>query len=434
MIRDLDLTNKFLELYEKPLFLYGCGYNGKIAARLLNEFGIEPIAFGDSNSALKGDIIEGIPVRSLDEIINIASREKIIIIITTTSKYYDSIVSVLLKNKIQCNQIYTFTGFLYAAYFNLELCGKSSQLNILKSIWIHNQKLEKNRVQGEVNIYKLLLQGSKEKPIIIYQPGKVGSNTVENSLRECGVDVIRSHGIEYPSMIYGDFKLKQCFIECIKSAKKIKMITLVREPVSKDIGHFFQKIDIEESDIGWIIKGLLEKNFQQSFLNYLSVVSPFDFTVCNRKEKFLKEIICHIDAIGQRNKNGALWGWFDEELNKNLGIDILGEKFDREKGYSIIKCENVELLILKLEKLYCLEDVISDFIGKKKFKISSVNLAENKSYRYAYKQFQDEVVLPQEYVDFYYKNNPYTDHFYSIDEKEKYYERWKKHIMNWPKD
>jgi len=429
MIRDLDLTNKFSELYEKPVFLYGGGYNGKIAVRLLNIFGIEPVAFGDSNSALKGDIIEGIPVKSLDEIIDIAGRRKIIIIITTTSRYYESVISVLFKNNIQCDQIYTYTAFLYAAHFNMEKYGRDITLHRLKNVWLHNQRLIRNREQGEVNIYKLLLNSVEETPIIIYQPGKVGSNTVANSLRACGTEVIRLHGIEYSSMLDQDFELRQCFIECVKRARKVKMITLFREPVSKDIGHFFQKIDIEESDIGWIIKGLLEKNFQQSFLNYLSVVTPFDFTVQNKKDKISKEVICHIDAIGQRSKYGALWGWFDEELNKNFGIDILSKEFDTDKGYTIIESGNIELLIMKMEKLNSLEEVIRDFTGNSMFKITSVNQAETKSYRYAYKQFQDEVVLPREYVDFYYKDNPYINHFYSREERELYYEKWEKHII-----
>lgn len=206
------------------------------------------------------------------------------------------------------------------------------------------------------------------------------------------------------------------------------MITLVREPISKDIGHFFQKIDMELPDAGWIIKGLLEKNFQQSFLNYLSVVSPFDFTEHNKKQEFTKRLICHIDTIGQRNPNGALWGWFDEELKTNLGIDILNEEFDIEKGYSIVECGNIELLIIKLEKLNSLEAVIGEFIGNEKFKILNDNEAESKSYKYIYRKFKEEVVLPQEYVDFYYKNNPYTNHFYDEKERAEYYAKWKQHI------
>ncbi|MDE6054178.1 MAG: hypothetical protein K2G55_10535 [Lachnospiraceae bacterium] len=429
MIRDMELTNRFSELYEKPVYLYGAGYVGKIALRIFNEFGIKPIAFGDSNSALKGSIIEDISVKSLDELLNIASEKEIIIVITTMSERYESIVSILQNNKMQCEQMYTFTGFLYAAYFNLDRYGESNKLQILKNAWINNQVLIRNQVQAKIDIYKLLLQNPDDKtPVIVYQPGKVGSNTVHYSLVKCGVKAIHSHGIEYPSIFSRNPAMKQGLIECIKSVKKVKMITLVREPISKDIGHFFQKIDFELPDAGWIIKGLLAKSFQQSFLNYLSIVSPFDFTEHGQKQEFEKKLICHIDTIGQRNVNGALWGWFDEELKNNLGIDILKEKFDAERGYSIINHDNIELLVIKLEKLNGLEGVIGDFIGNQQFKILNDNVAETKSYKYIYRQFQEEVVLPREYVNFYYNDNPYTNHFYSADERAAYYEKWKKHF------
>lgn len=430
MIKDFELTESFQELYQKPVFLYGSGYVGKIANKILNEYGIKPTAFCDSNSALKGNVIEGLLVHSLDELLGIANAKEIILIITTMSDHYESIVSILTRNEIQCKQIYTFTGFLYAAYFNLDAYGRNSnKLQILKNAWIQNQILIRYQVQAKVDMHKLLLQSPEDNvPIIVYQPGKVGSNTIYHSLVSCGVETIHSHGIEYPSVFSGNPDMRQNLIDCLKSVKRIKMITLVREPISKDIGHFFQKIDMELPDAGWIIKGLLEKNFQQSFLNYLSVVSPFDFTEHNKKQEFTKRLICHIDTIGQRNPNGALWGWFDEELKTNLGIDILNEEFDIEKGYSIVECGNIELLIIKLEKLNSLEAVIGEFIGNEKFKILNDNEAESKSYKYIYRKFKEEVVLPQEYVDFYYKNNPYTNHFYDEKERAEYYAKWKQHI------
>ena len=33
-------------------------------------------------------------------------------------------------------------------------------------------------------------------------------------------------------------------------------------------------------------------------------------------------MICHIDYIGYKSRKGAFWGWYEEEMKNNLGIDI----------------------------------------------------------------------------------------------------------------
>lgn len=434
MIRDLDLTTQFHKLYEKPVVLYGAGNYGKRLLRILKKLDIKPMAFCDSNSALKGKCIEGIVVKSLDELIGITEREEIIIIISTSYGFYKSIDDVLFSNGIKCEDIYTFTGFLYAAYFNLDKYagrGLEEQLIVLRDIWLHNQWVLRIKMQKEVGLYKLFSGEEEDVPIIILQPGKVGSNTLGSSLSRCGRMAIQSHGINFSSDYNGEIMAwRKGICDCIRSLNKVKIITLVREPISKDIGHFFQKIDFSYPDVAWMIKGIMEKDFQTSFYNYLSCVTPFDYTEDNKKEKFYSKVLCHIDYIGQRNPHGAFWGWFDEEIRENYGIDILSEPFDPEKGYSIIEKDNIQLMIIKLEKLNYLEKVIGEFVDQPDFKLVNVNEGEKKSYMYAYQQFKQEVILPQEYVDFYYKDNAYTNHFYSEEERNKYYEKWKKHIRN----
>lgn len=431
MIRDLDLIINFRELYETPVILYGSGYVGKIALKILNGFNIKPIAFCDTNSALKGNRIEDVVIRSLDDILKLSNERHVIIIITTMANKYKEIESILYKNSISDSHIYTFTGLLYATWFNMDQFCTDTCLVNLKKIWLHNQSLNVDYLQARIGLENLLINNNQgQTNVIIFQPGKVGSNTIANSFQQSGINFWHSHGIAYATKYYKKTqnKLRESVINTIKQMDKVKMVTLVREPIAKDIGHFFQKIDFELPDAGWFVKGIMEENIQRSFYNYLSVTTPFDFTLEKKKEEYCKRLICHVDAIGHYSENGAFWGWFDEELYNNFGIDILSVDFDQEKGYSISVHNNIELLILKLEKLNELEDIIKEFTGNGKFKIISSNLAENKSYMYAYKQFQEELILPQKYVDFYYKNNSYMNHFYSEEERKIYYDKWKKHI------
>lgn len=141
--------------------------------------------------------------------------------------------------------------------------------------------------------------------------------------------------------------------------------------------------------------------------------------VLDEKNIYNKKMICHIDYIGAKNANGALWGWYEEELKNNLGINLLSNEFDVEKGYSITNYRNIELLTMQLEKLNQLESVLADFVGIDSLELVNENIGDKKAYRYAYKQFQQDVKLPKEYVDFCYKN-PYMEYFYSEADRKKY--------------
>ena len=48
---------------------------------------------------------------------------------------------------------------------------------------------------------------------------------------------------------------------------------------------------------------------------------------------------------------GAVFEWFNVELKEPLGLDIYQYEFDKMRGYQIIEKDNIELLLIKLEKL-----------------------------------------------------------------------------------
>ena len=431
MVRDLDLVKGFENLYVKPVYLYGAGYFGKKVLKILDEIDISVEGFVDRNLDLIGNKENGIEIYALDEIINDTNRSEFIIIVTTVN-FREEIVNFLEKNGIRDN-VYTIFGLFSGIYFNLnskyinEKVKEKYREKFL--IWIHNKGVETYFRQVHLDIIDSLLYDEKN-PILIYQPGKVGSNTVEATLKGYNIPVVRCHGLLFSCEYCGNLNLRKVLTKKIKSKDKIKMITLIRDPIAKDIGHFFQKITEEEDDAGWYVKGIMEEDFQTSFLNFLSIISPFDFTENKDKQRFAGRIVSHIDYIGAKSNKGAFWGWYEEELKKNLGIDILECNFDKEIGYGIMNCGNVELLILKLEKLNNLEKILGEFVGIGDIKLVSTNQAETKSYKYAYRQFCKEVKLPRRYIEFCYEENEYFEHFYSDTERNCFYKKWLENIVD----
>lgn len=427
MIRDLDLVKNFDNLYKKPVFLYGAGFYGEKILKILCEMDISVKGFVDSNQNVIGEKIQDIMIYSLEKLIEFSLNEDIVIILTTV-KYREEMINILERNRVECECVYTIFGLFSSIYFNMnsKYLSKETKEKFREKllIWKYNKKVETYFMQAYLEIINPLIE--EKNPIIVYQPGKVGSKTLEATLKFYQTPVVRCHGILFSSEYDGVVGLKQNITNLLKTRNKIKMITLVRDPIAKDIGHFFQKISEEESDVGWYVKGIMEEDFQTSFLNYLSIVTPFDFTVNQNKKRFEKCMICHIDYIGYKSRKGAFWGWYEEEMKNNLGIDILQCNFDKENGYGILECGNVELLILKLEKINNLQNILGEFVGVNGLELVSTNQAMEKSYKYAYKQFCDEVRIPRRYIEFCYKENEYIEHFYNETERQEFYEKWMK--------
>lgn len=74
-----------------------------------------------------------------------------------------------------------------------------------------------------------------------------------------------------------------------------------------------------------------------------------------------------------------LFNWFDEELKELCDVDVYSHPFDKDKGYSIINENGVEILLLKTEKLSNLTDVIKDFANIQQFELLNENIGEKKN-------------------------------------------------------
>ncbi len=431
MVRDIDLVNSIDVLKYGKLYLYGAGNNGRFIKSILDDLSVSIEGFADSDDSLSGNIIDDLRVYSPFEISHIAKNSEIIILVTTLGGVHQ-VVDFLQEQGCDMDRVYTIYGFFWCVYFHynewfqndLRLREKYDDF-----FYTHREFAKRtvyyNQAYVSFQPTKMALM-RKKYPVVVYQPGKVGSNTVEYTLGAFGIDNLRMHGVSYPYE-YENLKCKEIFFDWVKTAPRIKMITLIREPISKDFGHFFQKISLVD-DMAWYAKGIMEHDFQTSYLNYLSVITPMDYTN-GRKEEFQSVITSHIDYIGKINPNGAYWGWYEKELKDNFGIDILQSDFDPQKGYTIMREKNIELLIIRLDKLNSLVKVLGEFIGMPNLEIRSTNLHQEKDYAYAYRQLQKELVLPRDYIDFYYNDNPYVRHFFSNEEIQSFKEKWLKQTV-----
>ena len=345
VINDLELVKNINILFENEIILYGKSL-GTLEIRLyhrLKSFGVS-ISYlfeNENNEDIKH--VYGIDMISLADLKKLDKEKPIVIIIPNSDVIViDKIINELANLKLRTRKIYTIQAL------NICLGMKSTENAIKSSNWL-----------------------------LIYQMGKVGSTTLRASMDNIGIKSYHVHSFRYLSSY-------------IPNANQIKIITLVREPVSRTLSAIFQ--------------------------------NPADFP--NYDMSF--------DSIISRHlmEGRLLFDWFDHELKEYFGIDIYAHPFDKEKGYSIIKQGNVEVLAMKLEKLNSLEQVISEFIGAPQFKLINANIGNDKHYKYLYKNVKDAIIIPREIFDMYYKDNPKMDHFYSEDEKTDFLKYWEKNITD----
>lgn len=285
----------------------------------------------------------------------------------------------------------------------------------IKAIWKKSSgTLTSNNKKNEANI-KTSSSGnkaSKEKEaienkhkIVIYQMGKVGSSTIVKTLKKAKYQVhhihhlnntrlegvisqYRSKGLAPPPEIIEPPKAVR---ELMENSNVCNFLTLVREPITRNMSAFFQNLDV-----------------------FVPKTGPTALPDVNELIKtFLNEYPHDVPLT-----------WFDNEIKQELCINVYQYPFPKEKGYLYIKKKNYRLLIIKLEVNDTTKiKALSEFLGIDHIKLHVTNIAKDKHYANIYQKFKNKITLPREYVD---KmcNSKFTKHFYTDEEINQIRLKW----------
>mgnify|MGYP003967221187 CR=1 FL=1 len=230
--------------------------------------------------------------------------------------------------------------------------------------------------------------------IVIYTLGKSGSSSILSTLqRKFSIfNVYQLHFIncEYIRANHsGGFATRNIdkankFLR-IHSKNKKKYISLVREPVSREISSFYQ-------------------NRQLYFKDVLSN----DFKAIN-------------NLIESKGYDLAL-NWFDYELKNHLNFDVYSQQFDKTKGFSIYKLDsNTELMILRTD---CINKIgivaINKFLNTDIKQIKSANIGNNKSNSLYQKQLKSQFKISEKNLTKI-QNSKFMNHFFKTEEIKSLY-------------
>jgi len=256
--------------------------------------------------------------------------------------------------------------------------------------------------------------------VVIYQMGKVGSSTVKHSLNELGraMNLYHVHALTQErldwlqgtyrnvSRVRGRAVVHDHLVEGIYLRKKLdrgtqqrwKVITLIRDPIARNISTFFQSLDIFFPE--WV----KERNNAQDDL-----VDHVDEMI----ELFLSKVDHKLPLV-----------WFDKYLKPVFDIDVYEQKFPVSKGYAIYANEHAELLLMKLEDLdHSAPTAFKEFLDIEDFELKKANISGDKVYSQAYSKFKGLIKLSDSYIDETYSSQ-FARHFYTQDEIEQLRAKW----------
>lgn len=393
-VKDLDLLKNIDILFENEIVLYGAGNCGRKAGQLLKKMNASLIGFCDSDVNKWGHL-EGIRVLTLYEMADILKKkEHVIIIITVESPdCVEEILSLLEKHGMGEKNCYTYFALKHSVELHIddarieEDCRKEEKL--MKKMF-----LEWSASAREWNTLSMIWRVlTADSSILVLQASKVGSRTVEMSLRKAGVPCFHAHTLT-GRWGWTTFTRGEAGRALLSKVNKIKIISLIREPVARDIALYFQ-----------------------GFLEYILLEEAIMADSFEGVKRFL-------ETEKKTGNCGAVFEWFNVELKEPLGLDIYQYEFDKMRGYQIIEKDNIELLLIKLEKLDECSEVIGRFVGKDNFSLVKSNTGNDKLSCFAYEELKRTIEIPRDILDFYYRDNPAMDHFYTAEEKEQFYRKW----------
>lgn len=274
---------------------------------------------------------------------------------------------------------------------------------------------------------------SRKPPILVYQMGKVASSSVRNSLllhgvgpvlhlhsfhplRERRVEEIEieedlrqsvSEEIAHARKVFDEASLRRrlnlLFREsvynrrihelCIGRDRAVKIVTLVRDPVSTNLSMFFER-----------------------FGDYAGVsYDPGAFSA--------EEIV---DFFVERYGHSRPLTWFDVEMKTSLGLDVYRWPFPTDRGHLVVNQGKIDLLILQCELSDSeKERAISEFLGLEGFRMVRDNVGTQSPHGAQYREVKRRIRLPASLLDRLY-HSKHTRHFYSESDREKLRSRWER--------
>lgn len=239
-----------------------------------------------------------------------------------------------------------------------------------------------DKIIGKINLYRLRYN----KPVIIYQMGKVASQSIAKSLRRYFPLVFNMHEISNHSSNSNS----RLLFEHLLKREPTFIISIVRDPIARNISSFFQNIDLFCPQYECLS---VEEVIKIYFKKYHHVYPIF---------------------------------WFDWEMLLNTGIDVYDYEYNHIHKHMIIQSGEISVLVLRAEDSdSCKEKSISTYFESDISISKQENITDKTELGDLYKEFKQKICFDNVYLEKMYQSRMVRK-FYTSEEIEGFYARWNK--------
>jgi len=239
--------------------------------------------------------------------------------------------------------------------------------------------------------------------ILVYTLSKVGSSSVYYSLKKKfpykEIHHVHFLGDTWLNKFKNDHEI---FQNNLKTADKlftlfkkkrwnVKIITLTRDPIARDISGIFQAwqhiFDVDD----------INKITSEKILDYLN---NNDFSYSEN--------------------------WFETDFLEFTGLNVFNEKFDADKGYQLYQANHGPILLMQLEQLNKVYNAaMNAFIGKGEYVLQQENITSSRASGTLNKKVKTLFRMPLNKIETIY-NSKYINTFYTTSQIKSFKDRWTK--------
>jgi hypothetical protein len=181
----------------------------------------------------------------------------------------------------------------------------------------------------------------------------------------------------------------------IRRRRSLKIITLVRDPIGRNVSMFFQDLHY------WL---------------------AYYFSRVRRDRAHAEGVDVLVDCFRSTFDHRYPLDWFDRELKRLTGIDVYEHAFDHAAGYMRIDKGRVSVLVVHSEKLRESWPAIEEFCGRKLVPRED-NRGARKWYARSYSEFLETYVPSKAELDEMYSSR-YATFFFSDEARAELRRRW----------
>jgi hypothetical protein len=279
-------------------------------------------------------------------------------------------------------------------------------------------------------LIKAFAGGLVHRPLLlIYQMGKVGSQTIEATLRNAcpGRPIFRVHYLSRQQVQLVGARLQlQIFSDQAKASlrRQIKLANLLRHAVRarqklRSLGIKGDKLHVIAGVRDPI--ALMLASIFQNHTAYFASLDEIDAINCQNLLLGRTENVERRQYIEQLQQ--TTHSWFDTELRALIGMDVFEMPFPWNKGHQIYENEFARVLVYRYENFEAIGQMMEEFLGLNVPAIVNQNLSSAKDYSPQYEKVRRELRLPVKFLAQQY-NTRLATHFYSGAEREQFACRW----------